>query len=123
MHARREAAFDEDQMGVSGFRPAPHINPDELECRLRAEQAAHVAESSRLPPPGLSRSAPNVPGRARTSSGSTRLFDVGPSPPSYETHDNRTETTTVDAEEPQAVDVDDLRVWWEQGLAQEATES
>jgi hypothetical protein len=38
--------------------------------------------------------------------------------PSKRTHDEQRETTDVDAN-PQAPDVDDFRMWWEQGLAQD----
>jgi hypothetical protein len=37
------------------------------------------------------------------------------------THDDQRETTAVDAD-LQAADVDDFRMWWEQGLAQDTAE-
>ena len=50
-----------------------------------------------------------------------QLFDFGDVRPSDETHDD--ETSIVDAQDPRALDVDDFRRWWQQGLAQEAAEN
>ena len=80
-------------MGVSGFRPAPQVDPDELE-----------------------RPGTNIPGPGRTRWESTLPFNVGPLRPSKGTHDDERETTPVD-DDLQSVDADDFRMWWEQGLA------
>src|SRR6516162_8425011 len=79
-------------MAGSGFRPAPQVNPVELE--------------------GVS-TRPGWTGRD-----STHAVNVGPLRPSKRTHDEQRETADVDAD-LQAADVDDFRVWWEQGLAQD----
>src|SRR5271165_3830390 len=101
-------------MRVPAFQPAPDINLDELERRLRgegAEQAGlddpltelvRLVESSRN-----SRSGTNVPGHAGTGGESTQPFDVATLSPSDESHDYPTETTAVDFEVPQANGVDD----------------
>ena len=74
-------------MGVSGFGPAPQINPGEFERRLR--EGVHrtgpndapsnlprtTESSSPLPHPALSRRAPNALERARTRKESTEPLD------------------------------------------------
>ena len=94
-------------MALPGSRPAPCVNPDEFERRLRTrsvQQArlddppSKLAQAAEFPPPGPSCSGPNV---AR----------------------HQTETTAVDSEDQQAFDVDDLRAWWKRGLSQGRTES
>ena len=80
-------------MGVSGFRPAPRVEPDELE-----------------------RPGTNIPDPGRTRWESTLPFNVGPLRPSKGTHDDERETTPAD-DDLQSVDADDFRMWWEQGLA------
>ena len=80
-------------MGVSGFRPAPQVEPDELE-----------------------RPGTNIPDPGRTRWESTLPFNVGPLRPSKGTHDDERETTPAD-DDLQSVDADDFRMWWEQGLA------
>ena len=78
-------------------------------------------DSSRLPPPGPSRCDPNVTGHTRSYAESSQLFDFGDVRESDETHDD--ETSIVDAQDPRALDVDDFRRWWEQGLAREVAEN
>ena len=80
-------------MGVSGFRPAPQVEPDESE-----------------------RPGTNIPGPGRTRWESTLPFNIGPLRPSKGTHDDERETTPAD-DDLQSVDADDFRMWWEQGLA------
>ena len=92
-YARPSFAFNEDQMGVSGFRPAPRVEPDESE-----------------------RPGTNIPDPGRTRWESTLPFNVGPLRPSKGTHDDERETTPAD-DDLQSVDADDFRMWWEQGLA------
>jgi SPOR domain len=94
-------------MGAPRFRPAPYVNPDGFERRLRTrslQQAGldnpppKLAQTAEFPPPGPSGSGPNV---AR----------------------HGTKTTAVESEDEQAFDVDDLRAWWQRGLSQRRTES
>ena len=119
--ARASFAFNEDQMGVPRIRPAPQINPEEFERRLREgvqrtspndplSKLARKTDSSRLPPPGPSRFVPNVTGHTRSYAESSELFDFGDVRESDETHDD--ETSIVDAQDPRALDVDDFRRWW-----------
>jgi SPOR domain len=119
-------------MGVPRIRPAPQVNPEEFERRLREgvqrtspndplSKLAPKTDSSRLPPPGPSRCVPTVTGHTRSYAESSQLFDFGDVRPSDETHDD--ETSIVDAQDPRALDVDDFRRWWQQGLAQEAAEN
>ena len=119
-------------MGVPRIRPAPQVNPEEFERRLREgvqrtspndplSKLAPKTNSTRLPPPGPSRCDPNVTGHTRSYAESSQLFDFGDVRPSDETHDD--ETSIVDAQDPRALDVDDFRRWWQQGLAQEAAEN
>ena len=79
-------------MGVSGFGPAPQINPGEFERHLRegvqrtgpndapSNLPRTTESSSPLPHPALSRRAPNALERARTRKESTEPLDVR-SPP------------------------------------------
>ncbi len=83
-------------MAGSGFRPAPQINPVELE-RLGT-----------------------APGRMRPES--AQLFDVGSSRPSNHGHDDESDITGADAESPQVVDLDRFQVWWRRESLQEAAE-
>ncbi len=119
-------------MGVSGFGPAPHINLDEFERRLREggqrtgpndapSKLPRITESSsRLPHPA-SRCASNTVERARTAKESTELLDVRSSPQLHLTPGDG--TSMVDSEDPQALDVDDFRRWWQHGLTQEAAQN
>jgi len=124
-------AFNEVQMGVSGFGPALHINLDEFERRLREgvqrtgtnapSKLPRISDSSsRLPHPALSGRAPNTLERARTKQ-STEPFDVRPSPQSHLTPGHG--TSIADAEDPRALDVDDFRRWWRQSLTPEGAEN
>ena|ERR1700722_6062458 len=73
-------------MGVSGFGPAPQINPGEFERRLRdgvhgtgpndapSNLPRTTESSSRLPHPALSRRAPNALERAGTSKEAVAWF-------------------------------------------------
>ena len=79
-------------MAGSEFRPAPQVNPVELD--------------------GVST------GPGWTGGDFAQPFNVGPLRPSKRTHDERRETTDVDAY-LQAVDVDDFRMCWEQRIAQD----
>ena len=94
-------------MGAPRFRPAPYVNPDGFERRLRTRSLQRAgldnpppkpAQTAEFPPPGPSGSGPNV---AR----------------------HGTKTTAVESEDEQAFDVDDLRAWWQRGLSQRRTES
>jgi len=92
-------------MAAPGFRSAPRVNPEEFERRLRTRsvQQANLddplsAHGCKFPPSGQSCFAPNV-------------------------RRHRTETTAVDTDDQQVVDVDDLREWWKQGSSQRTTES
>jgi len=80
----------------SGFRPAHQINPAELERSGTA------------------------PGRMRPES--AQLFDVGPSRPSNQGHDDESDITGADAEGPQVLDLDGFQVWWRRESLQEAAE-
>ena len=116
-------------MGVSGFGPAPQINLDEFERRLRegvhrtgpndapSKLPRTTESSSRLPHPALSRRAPNTLERARTRKESTEPLDVRSPPQLHVPPGNR--TSIVDAEDPRTLDVDDFRRWWQQRLAGE----
>ena len=119
-------------MGVPRIRPDQQVNPEEFERRLREgvqrtspndplSKLAPKTDLSRLPPPGPSRCDPNVTGHTRSYAELSQLFDFGDVRPSDETHDD--ETSIVDAQDPRALDVDDFRRWWQQGLAQEAAEN
>ena len=119
-------------MGVSGFGPAPQINPGEFERRLREgvhrtgpndapSKLPRIAESSsRLPHPDLSRRAPNTLERARTRKESTEPLDVRSPPQLHVPPGNG--TSIGDAEDSRAFDVDDFRRWWQQRLAGEAAQ-
>ena len=120
-------------MGVSGFGPAPQINPGEFERRLREgvhrtgpndapSNLPRTTESSSPPPhPALSRRAPNALERARTRKESTEPLDVR-SPPELHVLRPGNGTSIVDAEDPRTLDVDDFRRWWQQRLAGEAAQ-
>jgi hypothetical protein len=119
-------------MGVSGFGPAPQINPGEFERRLR--EGVHrtgpndapsnlprtTESSSPLPHPALSRRAPNALERARTRKESTEPLDLRSPPQLHVSPGNG--TSIVDAEDPRTLDVDDFRRWWQQRLAGEAAQ-
>src|SRR5271166_4205898 len=60
-------------------------------------------------------------GEPVTGKESTEPLDVRLSPPSYLTH--ASEATIFDTEDPRALDVDDFRMRWQQGLDQEATKN
>ena len=119
-------------MGVSGFGPAPQINPGEFERRLQEgvqrtsandapSKLPRIAESSsRLPHPAVSRRAPNTLERARTGKESTEPLDVRSSPQLQLPPGDG--TSIVDAEDPRAFDVDDFRRWWQQRLVGEAAQ-
>ena len=119
-------------MGVSGFGPAPQINPGEFERRLREgvhrtgpndapSNLPHTTESSSpLPHPALSRRAPNALERARTRKESTEPLVVRSPPQLHVPPGNG--TSIVDAEDPRTLDVDDFRRWWQQRLAGEAAQ-
>jgi SPOR domain len=113
-------AFDEDQMGVSGFGPAPHANLDEYERRLRK---------------GMLRTCPdgapsNAPRRTGSSNRPAHPVPSLPAPAGTGTESTDVslslqiagETSIVDAEDQQALDVEDFRRWWRQRLAQESTQ-
>ena len=85
-------------MGVSGFRPAPQVDPDELDRR-----------------------GTNISGLGRTRWESTLPFNVGPLRPSKGTHNDESETTPAE-DDLQSVDADDFRMWWERGLAPTAAQ-
>jgi hypothetical protein len=78
---------------VLEFRLACRVNPDELD-----------------------RPGTNIPDPGPTRWESTQPFNVEPLRPSRGTHDVGRESTDASAESPQSVDVDDFRMWWEQGL-------
>jgi SPOR domain len=119
-------------MGVSGFGPAPQINPGEFERRLR--EGVHrtgpndapsnlpraTESSSPLPHPALSRRAPKALERAPTRKESTEPLDVRSPPQLHVPPGNG--TSIVDAEDPRTLDVDDFRRWWQQRLAGEAAQ-
>jgi SPOR domain len=119
-------------MGVSGFGPAPQINPGEFERRLR--EGVHrtglndapsnlprtTESSSRLPHPALSWRAPNTMERARIGKESTKLLNVRSPPQLHVPPSNG--ASTVDAEDPRTLDVDDFRRWWQQRLVGEAAQ-
>ena len=106
-------------MGVSGFGPAPHANPDEYERRLRkgmmmrcpdgapSDAPRRAASSNRPPQP-----VPSLPAPVGTGAESIDLSL------SLQIAD---ETSIVDAEDQHALDVEDFRRWWRQRLAQELT--
>jgi SPOR domain len=97
-------AFNEDQMDVPAFGPAPHINVDEFARRLRApSRLSHVSESQ---------CAPN------TDKESIEPLDVRSSPQSHLKLGDG--TSIVDSDDPRAVD--DFRRWWQQGLPQGAAQ-
>src|SRR5580704_6463939 len=116
-------------MGVSGFGPAPQINPGEFERRLR--EGVHrtgpndapsnlpraTESSSPLPHPALSRRAPKALERAPTRKESTEPLDVRSPPQLHVPPGNG--TSIGDAEDPRTLDVDDFRRWWQQRLAWE----
>jgi SPOR domain len=114
-------------------RPAPYINADQLKRPLRAEgvqragpseprsDLARKTDSSTLLHSAPSRSAPDAAGRARLDRELPEPLEAGPPPPSHLSYDD--EPAIVDAENPQAVDLDDFREWWRQRLGQEAAES
>src|ERR1700722_5541870 len=116
-------------MGVSGFGPAPQINPGEFERRLRdgvhgtgpndapSNLPRTTESSSLLPHPALSRRAPNALERARTRE---EPLDVRSSPQLQLPPGNG--TSIVDAEDPRTLDVDDFRRWWQQRLVGEAAQ-
>ena len=118
-------------MGVSGFGPAPQVNPGEFERRLR--EGVHrtglndapsnlpraTESSSPLQHPALSWGAPNTQERARTKE-STEPLDVRSPPQLHPTPGNG--TSIVDAEDPRTLDVDDFRRWWQQRLAGETAQ-
>jgi hypothetical protein len=85
-------------MGASGFGPAPHNNLDESSVRWTGpNDAPRITQSpSRLPDSPLSRCAR-----------SGEPLDVGSSSQSQPTHND--ETSIVNAEDPQELDVDDFR--------------
>ena len=89
-------AFNEDEMGGFGFRPAPQINPAEL-GRLGT-----------------------APGRRRPAS--AQLSDVGSSRSSNYAHDGESDVTGADAESPQVVDLDAFQAWRRRESLQEAAE-
>jgi len=53
---------------------------------------------------------------------SAQLFDVGPSRPSNQGHDDESDITGADAEGPQVLDLDGFQVWWRRESLQEAAE-
>jgi hypothetical protein len=119
-------------MGVSGFGPAPHINLDEFERRLREggqrtgsndapSKLPRITETSSGFPQPASRCASNTVERARTAKESTEPLDVRSSPQLHVTPGNR--TSMVDSQDSRALDVDDFRRWWQQSLTQEAAQN
>jgi hypothetical protein len=119
-------------MGAPGFRPAPSIDPDELKRPPGAERGrarlneppsdlARKTDSTTLAHSVPSRSAPDAAGRARLGRQLAEPLEVGPPPPSHLPYDD--EPAIVDADNPQAVELDEFREWWEQRLAQGAAES
>ena len=120
------------ERGVSGFGPAPQINPGEFERRLR--EGVHrtglndapsnlpraTESSSRLPHPALSWGAPNTLERARIGKESTKPLDVRSPAQLHVPLGNG--ASTVDAEDPRTLDVDDFRRWWQQRVAGEAAQ-
>ncbi len=82
---------------------------------------ARKTDLSTLPHSVPSRSAPDGAGRARLDKELAEPLEVGPPPPSDLWYDD--EPTIVDADNPQAVNLDDFREWWQQRLAQGAAES
>ena len=119
--------------GRPRIRPDQQVNPEEFERRLREgvqrtspndPLSKLAAEDQLIKAPHLrvrhdaSRMLQGTPARMRNR---VRLFDFGDVRPSDETHDD--ETSIVDTQDPRALDVDDFRRWWQQGLAQEAAEN
>ena len=86
-------AFNEDEMGGFGFRPAP-------------------SQSSELGRLGT------APGRRRPES--ARLFDVGSSRSSNHVHCDESDITGAGAESPQGVYLDGFQAWWRRESLQEA---
>ncbi|HZZ60297.1 MAG TPA: SPOR domain-containing protein [Roseiarcus sp.] len=82
---------------------------------------ARKTDSSTLPHSAPTRSAPDAAGRARLDKELAEPLEVGPPPPSHLSYDD--EPAIVDAENSQAVGLDDCRIWWQQRFAQEAAES
>ena len=102
-------AFNEDQMGVPTFGPAPHINVDEFARRLRAPSR----------PPCLSESSSRLSQCARnTGKESIEPLDVRSSPQLR--LDPGDGTSIVDTDDPRAID--DFRRWWQQRLPQKAAQ-
>ena len=81
-------------MAGFGFRPAPQVDPDELERR-----------DASSPGPGRTGRDPTQPSNV----GLLRLTKITP--------DDERETTDGSAESLQSVDADGFRMSWEQGLA------
>ena len=95
-------------MGASRSSPAPCVNPDVFERRLLTksvqqagldDQPSKTTQTVEFPPP-----AP---------SGSGAHFLVR----------RQSETTTVDSEDQQPFDIDDLQAWWKRGLTEGRAES
>src|SRR5580692_5108138 len=98
-------------MGVSGFGPAPHINLDEFERRLREggqrtgsndapSKLPRITETSSGFPQPASRCASNTVERARTAKESTDPLDVRSSPQLHVTPGNG--TSMVDSQDSRA---------------------
>jgi hypothetical protein len=101
-------AFNEDQMGVPTFGPAPHINVDEFARRLRAPSR----------PPCLSESSSRLSQCARNT-GKESIEPLVRSSPQLRL-DPGDGTSIVDTDDPRAVD--DLRRWWQQRLPLEVAQ-
>jgi hypothetical protein len=119
-------------MAATGFPPAPYVNLDEFERRLReggqrtgsndapSELPRKTETSSALPQPA-SRWASNTVERARTAKESPEPLDVRSSPHLRVTPGNG--TSRMDSEDSRALDVDDFRRWWQQSLTQEEAQN
>jgi hypothetical protein len=112
-------AFNEDQMGVPAFDPAPRNQLDESERPLRESaqrtglyhasyRLSRISESSST---RLSQCAPNT--RERIGTGKETI-----EPQLRPTHSDA--TSIVDTDDPRAAD--DFRRWWRQRLIKEAAE-
>jgi hypothetical protein len=104
-------AFNEDQMGVPAFGPAPHINVDEYARGLRApSRLPRMSDSSSR----LSQCVPNTQERDGTGKESIEPLDLrSPRQLPLKPGDG---ASIVDIDDPRTVD--DFRRWWQQSLPQ-----
>ena len=125
-------AFNEVQMRVPAFQPAPNINLDQFERHLRGQGVQHPASEDplsewarqaewyRRSSPSDSKSVTNVPAPTGIDGGSTAPLEAGARWPSTETDEEPIET--LDAELGALQANDDLQSW-DTGLSEEVTEN